>query len=200
MGVELIRAGLEHNRYLYELYARPDVMAAHGRTVPIAAVDWRRILQGVWEGWKDVWVVVRDGSPIGHVGLHDRADTDRRADVAITIDPSCREQGAGREALGRLIAYCEAEGIETLFARVRFGNEPSLALFSSFGFREVGRLPRYYRTGEGVFSQLILARTLGATPATEPPETPRVTKTVRTARRKAPKNKPAARPKRRTRS
>jgi RimJ/RimL family protein N-acetyltransferase len=158
---EIVRAELQHCQYLYELYARPDVMEGHGLRLPVPAPDWRRIIQGVWDGWKDVWIVRQGEIAVGHVGLHDRSDPDRRTDLTVAIDPSRQGRGLGRQALALALAFCDGSGIGTVIVRFPFYNARARALFEGGGFREAGRIPRFYRTAEGIFSQIIMVRTIG---------------------------------------
>ena len=162
--LELSKAELTHCKYLYDLYSKVAVMRAHGLKLPIPATDWRRIIQGVWDGWRDCWVVRQGPLIVGHVGLQDRSEIDKRADIVITVDPARQKRGIGRVALERVIRLCDQElEIETLIARVRDDNEAARALFGNFRFVETGRIPQFYRDASGATAQVILVRTTSST-------------------------------------
>ncbi len=159
-AVTLDPGALPHTQYLFELYAGPEVRRAHGFKLPIPAVDWRRILGGLWPGWQHVWVIRFGPLLAGHVGLQNHSEHDRRAELVITVDPALQGRGIGRQALTKAIDRCDARlGIGLLILRVRAGNKAGLDLFESAGFGETGRIPGYYREADGPEDQVILCRT-----------------------------------------
>jgi putative acetyltransferase len=157
--VAIIKAQPEHCQYLYELHAKQSVMRALGAKVPIPAVDWRRMIQGVWDGWKDIWVIREGPFNVGHVGLFDRSDLDRRAEVTIVVDPARHRRGVARAALRLVIDLAENSfGLDLLIAKSRADNVASIFLFEGFGFKETGQIQRYYLEPEGAVTQTILTR------------------------------------------
>lgn len=157
--VTIVKAVPENVQFLYELHAKDKVRRALGTKVPIPATDWRRMVQGVWDGWKDVWVVKQGPFCVGHVGLHDRDDHDRRAEVVLVIEPSRHRRGIGREALEQVVRIAEdVFGLDLLIARMRADNVPALTLFEQAGFRETGQIKRYYLEPSGPVTQTILTR------------------------------------------
>lgn len=162
--VELVRAELTHNQFLYELYAKPEILRGVGLRLPIPAVDWRRMIQRVLDGWQDVWVVREGLLNVGYAGLQDRSDEDRRAEVSIAVEPSRQNRGTGREALRQVIEMAHGRfELDLLIARVRADNPRALHLFSSFGFEESGWIGGYYHDGGGhVVTQVIMTHRSGS--------------------------------------
>ncbi len=161
--VELVKAEPEHCQFLYDLYAKPQIMREAGLRVPVPAVDWRRIIQGVWDGWKDVWVIREGPVNVGHIGLQGRCDLDLRAEVSIAIDPSRQGRGIGRAALEQVLDLADHKFyLNLLIARVCADNARSLKFFDELGFTEVGRIPSYYLEVKGPVAQVTLTRLAGA--------------------------------------
>ncbi|CAG9463627.1 unnamed protein product [Pedinophyceae sp. YPF-701] len=83
------------------------------------------------------------GAMCGDVNLffndHDDEKT-AEIDVMVAV-PSSRRKGIAREAVRMMMAYAAADLRTRRFvAKVKSGNEPSLALFRSLGYAEVRRL------------------------------------------------------------
>src|SRR5690606_25912149 len=77
---------------------------------------------------------------IGLIDLFDFDPVNQRAGVGIIIHNKAeRGQGAGKEALGLLVDYSFTQlQLHQLYANIDTGNEPSISLFTNFGFRPVG--------------------------------------------------------------
>jgi [ribosomal protein S18]-alanine N-acetyltransferase len=90
-------------------------------------------------------VVEEAGRLIGYGGLRAaRGATD--ADIqTIAIAESGRGRGRGRALLTALLEEAERRGIRDVFLEVRADNPVAQGLYSSEGFVEVGRRPRYYQ-------------------------------------------------------
>ena len=84
------------------------------------------------------------------------------AEFSVYVARECRGRGAGRLALGGLIAACEATGFWKLVSRVFVENAASRALCRSAGFREVGVYEKHGRL-DGVWRDVVIVeRLLGA--------------------------------------
>lgn len=80
---------------------------------------------------------------VGYVGLYvNRPDADVQ-----TIAAARPGQGIGSVLLRSAVDHAWSAGCTRLFLEVRADNEPALALYSRFGFRRMGRRPRYYPDG-----------------------------------------------------
>ncbi|GAA4774189.1 MULTISPECIES: GNAT family N-acetyltransferase [Flavobacterium] len=77
---------------------------------------------------------------IGLIDLFDFDPKNKRAGVGIVIQNQVdRNQGVGKESLSLLIKYSFAQlGLHQLFANIGADNEPSLKLFTTFGFQKIG--------------------------------------------------------------
>lgn len=94
-------------------------------------------------GWYAV--VEEAGRLIGYAGL--RAPRGARdADIqTITIAAPARGGGRGRALLTTLLDEAVRRGVHDVFLEVRADNPVAQRLYSSEGFVEVGRRPRYYQ-------------------------------------------------------
>jgi ribosomal-protein-alanine N-acetyltransferase len=64
--------------------------------------------------------------------------------INLAVDPAHRRQGIARRLLTEGLAQARTLGAELAWLEVRPSNAPARALYESFGFKEVGRRPRYY--------------------------------------------------------
>lgn len=60
------------------------------------------------------------------------------------VAPQSRRQGVARVLVRELLGGFAGSGVRSVFLEVRESNLPAVALYQSFGFRAVGRRPRYY--------------------------------------------------------
>ncbi|TVP78304.1 MAG: ribosomal-protein-alanine N-acetyltransferase [Gemmatimonadales bacterium] len=71
---------------------------------------------------------------------------DTEAELAnLAVAPTHRGRGLGGRLLDRVLADLAGQGIRRVFLEVREGNAPARSLYSSRGFRDVGRRRDYYR-------------------------------------------------------
>lgn len=77
---------------------------------------------------------------IGLIDLFDFDPVNQRAGVGIIIsETENRSQGIGKESLGLLIAYAfKTLQLHQLYANISTDNQPSIALFTGFGFKCIG--------------------------------------------------------------
>lgn len=66
----------------------------------------------------------------------------------IVVAAGFERRGLGRGLMQALSAMLHAAGVEELLLEVRQGNERALAFYSTLGWAEVGRRPRYYTDPE----------------------------------------------------
>lgn len=85
--------------------------------------------------------VTEDGTVVGYAGLHCILDEGYIANVAVA--PEYRRQGVAGELLGVFLRFGKAN-LAFLTLEVRASNEPAIALYRKFGFREAGRRKNYY--------------------------------------------------------
>jgi len=74
--------------------------------------------------------------------FYPRAAYDGTAMIAIYVDPACRRAGHGRRLLQSALDRAPSLGLHTLLGYIFGHNEPSLRLFSAYGFDRWAHLPR----------------------------------------------------------
>ena len=62
----------------------------------------------------------------------------------LAVHPEKRRRGVARVLLQEALRRSRALGAKGAWLEVRPSNTPALALYASFGFKEMGRRPRYY--------------------------------------------------------
>ncbi|WP_194397549.1 ribosomal protein S18-alanine N-acetyltransferase [Microbacterium atlanticum] len=123
------------------------------------------------------WYVVDEeaGRLVGYAGLRAVRNA-KDADVqTITIAEASRGRGRGRTLLRALLDEAGRRGVEDVFLEVRADNPVAQALYTSEGFLEIGRKPRYYQPDDvdAVVMKLDLRGRLGGR-ASAAGETPRI--------------------------
>ena len=107
---------------------------------------------------------MKDGQPSGEtVGFAlARVVGDEAELLLLAVRPNCRNCGVGRLLLRHFETIAVARGAERLHLEVREEN-PAIALYSSFGFSEVGRRKSYYNGRDGqAYDALTLSRRLSS--------------------------------------
>ena len=79
----------------------------------------------------------------GYVIAQDAADEGEILNLAVAA--ARHRRGIGRALVERVLAVLAERGAERIFLEVRESNAAARALYAGFGFKEVGRRPRYYR-------------------------------------------------------
>jgi RimJ/RimL family protein N-acetyltransferase len=76
---------------------------------------------------------------IGTAGFHSPPDGEGRVEIGYRVDPAYRRQGYAIEAVRGLFDWAAGRGVHRFIASISPDNEPSLALASKLGFRQVGQ-------------------------------------------------------------
>jgi len=94
---------------------------------------------------RPLWVIENsDHATIGWVSFqsfYGRPAYDSTVEISIYLDTQYRGQGVGKEILRYCINNAPKFGIKTLLGFIFEHNEPSLRLFSHFGFEDWATLP-----------------------------------------------------------
>ena len=93
-----------------------------------------------------LWVLALGEALLGFIDCWVVADEVEVLDVV--VDPGARRKGHARRLLSHALACARARGAQTAHLEVRVSNTAAQALYTSFGFVEVGRRRRYYPDGE----------------------------------------------------
>ena len=140
----------------------------HGSTIlPYSREDLRRYLDSIRDIYADrqLRLIICEKEtqrPLGICDLFDFDPLHQRAAIGILIaEPEDRRKGYAHEAIGTACDYAaNVLGLHQLYAQMRESNEASRQLFSKQGFREVAKLPDWYRNGKGHEGAMIFQKTL----------------------------------------
>lgn len=104
-----------------------------------------------------------DDKPLGMIDLFDFDFKNGRAGVGILVkEPNNRKLGYGREALQLLTDYSFTHlGLHQLYCNISEGNEASIKLFTSQGFKKIG-LKKDWNYVEGSFKNEYLFQLLNS--------------------------------------
>ncbi len=123
MSVKVVPAGEGHWEFIRRLRTHPDVQAGFIEQHPDITPEQQRRYMAVHG--KDYFVALVDERPAGYIGVVDD-------DIRVCVHPDFQGAGVGtaliRHVMGR---YPRAQ------ARVKAGNEASLAAFRKAGFENV---------------------------------------------------------------
>ena len=89
-----------------------------------------------------LWVAEEDGRVVGFAVLWLILDEAHVATIA--VHPDFRRRGIGQQLLQTMLAAARAAKMRLITLEVRAGNAAAQALYRRFGFRVVGRRPKYY--------------------------------------------------------
>lgn len=105
-----------------------------------------------------VWLsLARDGNSVRGFALG-RVVAGEAELLLLAVSKDAQRRGIGRLLVQRFADVAQARGARTLFLEVRDGN-PAVRLYDTFGFREIGRRPKYYTGRDGqLYDALTLQR------------------------------------------
>ncbi len=94
------------------------------------------------------WVLeTEDGRVFGYAVLSVAAGEAHLLNLCVDLE--AQGQGHGRRLLRRMLDAARWHGAERFFLEVRPSNPGAIALYTSLGFEEIGRRPRYYPAERG---------------------------------------------------
>ena len=93
------------------------------------------------------WLTAEDDSPDGPLTalLLARRAADEAEILTLCVNPKHRRQALAKRLVRHLIETLSHDGTTTLHLEVAVDNHAARALYSGFGFIEVGRRPDYYK-------------------------------------------------------
>jgi ribosomal-protein-alanine N-acetyltransferase len=95
----------------------------------------------------DWLIALDDGVVVGYAGLQMMVDEAHITNLAVA--PAVRGRGVGAALLARALEGASARGARLVTLEVRESNTEAEHLYRRYGFKAVGRRPRYYAdTGE----------------------------------------------------
>lgn len=107
---------------------------------------------------RPLWVVEYEGEICGWVSLqsfYGRPAYNATAEISIYLHENYRGKGIGKKVLSMVIEECPKLGIDTLLGFIFAHNEPSIRLFSNFGFEEWAHLPEVAKL-DGIKRDLVI--------------------------------------------
>jgi L-amino acid N-acyltransferase YncA len=107
---------------------------------------------------RPLWVVERDGVVGGWLSFqsfYGRPAYHATAELSVYVAPEHRGHGLARRLVGHALRRAPALGLSTLLGFVFAHNEPSLRLFTEFGFERWGHLPRVAQL-DGIERDLVI--------------------------------------------
>ncbi|AGK54162.1 GNAT family N-acetyltransferase [Bacillus sp. 1NLA3E] len=107
---------------------------------------------------RPLWVVEYEEKICGWVSLqsfYGRPAYDATAEISIYFHEDFRGKGLGKKALSKVIEECPKFEIDTLLGFIFAHNEPSIRLFSSFGFGKWAHLPEVAKL-DGIKRDLVI--------------------------------------------
>jgi L-amino acid N-acyltransferase YncA len=107
---------------------------------------------------RPLWVVEYEDEICGWVSLqsfYGRPAYDATAEISIYLHENFRGKGLGKKTLNKVIEECPKFEIDTLLGFIFAHNEPSIRLFSSFGFEKWAHLPEVAKL-DGIKRDLVI--------------------------------------------
>lgn len=91
-----------------------------------------------------LWIVALDGDRVlGYVGSQTVCgETDM---MNIAVHPDCRRQRIATGLITGLIGALASRGSHSLTLEVRVSNAPAIAMYTLYGFEQIGQRKNYYR-------------------------------------------------------
>jgi RimJ/RimL family protein N-acetyltransferase len=141
---------------ILDIYSRVEVVRWLGNPNPMVTLDEARAAVGRWaaiaaeDGRFGVWAMQRrdDGQALGSVLVKYLPNSDGTPPVDVEVGwnlhPDAWGNGYATEGARGAIEHAFAHGVTELFAVVRPGNEPSLAVCRRLGLTPLGRTARWY--------------------------------------------------------
>ena len=107
---------------------------------------YSQLADGFLSGRLSGYIVEKDGEIIACSAINfsiDDADL-----VNILVAHAYRKQGVADKLMSEMLSDCEKIELKTLFLEVRESNMPAINLYGKYGFKTVGKRPKYYKDGE----------------------------------------------------
>ncbi len=132
----------------------PGIVDIYNSTIPsrMVTADTQAVTVAMKEKWfqehnphsRPIWIVERNGMLIGWLSFqsfYGRPAYQATAEVSIYVAQERRGGGIGKYLLEKAITACPEYGIQRLLGFIFGHNEPSIQLFTRFGFQIWGNLP-----------------------------------------------------------
>jgi RimJ/RimL family protein N-acetyltransferase len=143
--------GAEDLARIFDIYSRVEVTRWLGNPVPMTTLDEARAAVERWSALTaadqrlGVWAMQRrvDNTPVGSVLLK-HLPNDEEIEVGWNLHPDEWGNGYATEGGRGALEHGFTSGVEEIFAVVRPGNGPSMAVCHRLGMAPMGRTTRWY--------------------------------------------------------
>lgn len=155
-GVALRPVEKEDAEFLRGLIQHPDVRGNLGRVPePMNLEQEEEYIESVSDDDRMVFVIERDGEPVGDIALMNINRSYRRCEFGFAIHPERHGEGTGTTALGLLLQYAFDElNMHRVMGGYVEGNDASRRVQEKHGFQEEGR-HRDYKFVDGEYRDVI---------------------------------------------
>lgn len=133
----------------------PAIVAIYNASIPgrMATADLESVSVESRRGWfqehspssRPLWVIEEGGKICGWISFqsfYGRPAYHATAELSVYVAPDAHRRGYARQMVAEAIRRAPEFGLKTLLGFIFGHNDPSLALFKSFGFETWAHLPR----------------------------------------------------------
>jgi ribosomal-protein-alanine N-acetyltransferase len=103
-----------------------------------------------------IYVTASEGQDLVGVGGAIFSSIDSAEIFTVAVSKENRGKGIGKEIVSKLIDFCVSKNAESIFLEVEDGNTPAISLYSSFGFKAVGKRKGFYHGKDAIIMELKL--------------------------------------------
>ncbi|MHB8380782.1 MAG: GNAT family N-acetyltransferase [Candidatus Binataceae bacterium] len=152
----------------------PAIIEIYNSAIPgrMATADLEPVMVELRRSWfeehnaasRPLWVLARGTEVLAWLSFqsfYGRPAYQATAEVSVYVAPRCQRQGNARLLVAEAIKRAPALGLRTLLAFIFGHNDPSIALFRSFGFETWANLPAVAALDGIERDLLILGRRVG---------------------------------------
>jgi len=136
-----------------------DFLSFGADTFNISPEKEARFLERFKNSKKDLMLVALDGNKIvanASVEGDRRVRYSHRSELSITVLKEYWGKGIGSALMERIISFSRDAGYKSIFLDVRADNERAVALYSKFGFREIGQYKDYFNINGNFFDAKLM--------------------------------------------
>ncbi|MEM8675301.1 MAG: N-acetyltransferase family protein [Cyanobacteria bacterium P01_G01_bin.67] len=150
----------------------PTIVEIYNQSIPsrLATADTEPVSLADKLDWyhnrspnRPLWVIAEHDKVLGWLSFQNfygRPAYQHTAEISIYVAKAYHDRGLGSQLLAKAIAHSPQLQLKTLLAFVFAHNQPSLKLFSNFGFESWGHLPEVATMDHVSRSLIILGRTI----------------------------------------
>lgn len=132
-----------------------DLARIHKRAMEVPAPWSAQVFAGFRDAKGSILATSQNGFALGRVTL-DEAEI-----LTLAVNPSAQRQGEGRKCLSAFEDIAQKQGATRIFLEVAATNTAAVSLYTSAGFKQVGRRESYYQSASKYpIDALVMKKTL----------------------------------------